>query len=129
MEEASDVVEPAAARHPRPRQQDKFRRRQWRSRGRGWRAAAGSTTSDASSTRPSSWARSSHAHVAHCPRQQRIVHVSSGTLFWKKESSDSYLDTLKSSDFYMRKEKLRLVSGQFEKFGLISDKKKIRTHI
>ena len=45
-------------------------------------------------------------------------------LFWKKKSSDSYLDTLKSSDFYMRKEKLRLISGHFEKFGLISDQKK-----
>ena len=59
----------------------------------------------------------------------RIVHVSSWTLFWKKKSSDSYLDTLKSLDFYMRKEKSRLISGHFEKFGLISDKKKVRTHI
>ena len=49
--------------------------------------------------------------------------------FIEKKSLDSYLDTLKSSDFYMRKEKLRLISGHFEKFGLISDKKKVRTHI
>ena len=57
-----------------------------------------------------------------CPRQQRDS-------FLEKKSSDSYLDTLKSLDFYMRKEKLRLIPGHFEKFGLISDKKKVRTHI
>ena len=44
----------------------------------------------------------------HCPRQQRDY-------FLEKKSSDSYLDTLKSSDFYMRKEKLRLISGTFDK--------------
>ena len=43
--------------------------------------------------------------------------------------SDSYMDNLKSSDFHMRKEKFRLISGHFEKFGFISDKKKVRTHI
>ena len=58
-----------------------------------------------------------HVDSPHCPRQQRDY-------FLEKKSSDSYVDTLKSSDFYMRKEKLRLISGHFEKFGLISDQKK-----
>ena len=63
-----------------------------------------------------------HVDSPHCPCQQRDY-------FLEKKSSDSYVDSLKSSDFYMRKEKLRLIYGHFEKFGLICDKKKVRTHI
>ena len=40
----------------------------------------------------------------------RIVHVSSGTLFWKKK-------------------KFRLISGHFEKFRLLYEKRKVETHI
>ena len=39
----------------------------------------------------------------------RIVHVSSGTLLWKK--------------------KFRLISGHFEKFRLLYEKRKVETHI
>ena len=68
--------------------------------------------------------------LAGCPRGLSALSTSAAGLFsGKKKSSDSYLDTLKSSDFYMRKEKLRLISRHFEKFELISDKKKVRTHI
>ena len=69
------------------------------------------------------------AHVvpllAGCPRGLSALSTSAARLFSGKKSSGSYLDTLKSSDFYMRKEKLRLICGHFEKFGLISDKKKL----